>query len=191
MIFLSNIILDNLTEGQQKVYNICQEYPFLIPRDWEGNIDQEYDYSYISLAIPQGWATLFFQMCADLKKVLAEEGYLETFYFVDIKEKYNQLRCYAGHPTTHQILQVLHKYEYLSQFVCSKCGKPATKETTQGYIESFCDDCWKTQQKRYAVRNIEFNTQFEIMIFGRSTGYIKTIIDVSDEWRRYLESINQ
>jgi phage FluMu protein Com len=143
----------------------------------------------IDLEIPNGWGNLFIQMCDDLKEVLIKEGYLDTFYFIQIKEKYNQLRCYAGHPTTHQILQVLHKYEYLSQFVCSKCGKPAIKETTQGYIESFCDDCWKTQQKRYAVRDTEFNVQFEIMAFGRSTGHIKTIIDVSDEWNRYLKRL--
>jgi hypothetical protein len=182
---LSDIILDNLTEGQQKVYNICQEYPFLIPRDWEGNIDREYDYSYISLAIPQGWATLFFQMCADLKKVLVEEGYLDTFYFVDVKEKYNTLRCYPGHFETDKISQVLRKYEYLSQFICTRCGKPATKEITQGYIESLCDVCWESQRRRYDFRDIEFDTEFQISTFGISTGTITTVIDVSDEWNRY------
>jgi hypothetical protein len=100
---LSDIILDNLTEGQQKVYDICQEYPFLIPRDLEGKIDKTYDYSYISLGIPNGWSKLFFQMCADLKKVLIEEDCLETFYFVDVKEKYNTLRCYPGHFETDKI----------------------------------------------------------------------------------------
>lgn len=186
---MSNIDYNNLTEGQQKVYSICQEYPFLIPRDWEGNIDQDYNYSYISLGIPKGWSKLFFQMCADLKEVLIEEDCLETFYFVDIKEKYNQLRCYPGHFTTDKILQVLHKYEYLSQFVCTQCGKPAAKEITQGYIESLCDPCWKSQCRRYAFRDIEFDTQFKIMSFGRSTGTITIVIDVSDEWNRYLESI--
>lgn len=186
---MNNININNLTEGQQKVYDICQEYPFLIPRDLEGKIDKTYDYSYISLGIPKGWSKLFFQMCADLKEVLIEEDYLETFYFVDIKEKYNELRCYPGHPVTDKISQVLCKYEYLSQFVCVQCGKPATKEITQGYIESFCDDCWKDKSKHRAIRDIEFDAHFKISTFGRSTGTVTTVINVSDEWNRYLNRI--
>ena len=172
------------------VYNICQEYPFLIPRDLEGKIDETYDYDYISLGIPKGWTILFFQMCADLKEVLIEEDYLNTFYFIDIKEKYNQLRCYAGHPTTNKILQVLHKYEYLSEFVCTECGQPATMITTD-YIASICDDCWKDKCRHKKVTDIQFVPQFEIKSFGRNTGYVKTVIDVSDEWNRYLKSVEE
>ena len=186
---MNNIDINNLTEGQQKVYDICKEYPFLIPRDLEGKIDETYDYSYISLGIPNGWSKLFFQMCADLKKVLIEEDFLETFYFVDVKEKYNTLRCYPGHFETDKISQVLRKYEYLSQFVCSRCGKPATKEITQGYIESLCDTCWESQRRRYAFRDVEFDTKFTICTFGRNSGTVTTTIDCSDEWNRYLNNV--
>lgn len=167
-----------------------QKYPFLHIRDIDGTIDTHSKFPMMSLEIPDGWEMLFTQFCDDLKAVLIEEGCLDAFYFIQIKEKYNQLRCYAGHPTTNKILQVLHKYEYLSQFICSECGKPATKVTT-GYIASICEDCWKDKYRHHKVEDVEFNSQFEIMPLGRSTGHIKTIIDVSDEWNRYLKGIEE
>lgn len=167
---------------------IVEKYPFLHIRNIDGTIDINAKFPMINPEIPNGWYELFFQFCDDLKEVLIEEGYLDTFYFVQIKEKYNRLECYSGHFETDKISQVLRKYEYLSQFVCTECGSPATKVTT-GYIASICDDCWKDKYRHRKVEDIEFNTKFEIISFGRSTGTVKTIVDVSDEWNRYLESI--
>ena len=189
IIFLSNEMKDWIHDRIEEEKLIVEKYPFLQVRNIDGTIDSNAKFPMMDLEIPDGWYELFFQFCDDLKEVLIEEGYLDTFYFVQIKEKYNRLECYSGHFETDKISQVLHKYEYLSQFVCSECGKPATKETTQGYIESFCDDCWKLQRRRYAFRDIEFNTQFEIMTFGRKTGTVATVINVSNEWNRYLKRI--
>ena len=100
----------------------------------------------------------------------------------------NSLRCYPGHFVTNKILQILHKYEYLSQFVCTECGQPATM-VTAGYIASICDDCWKDKYRHNKITDIQFVPQFIIKSFGRNTEHVKTIVDVSDEWNRYLESI--
>ena len=183
-------ICDRIEEEKE----IVSKYPFLQVREIDGTIDTEAKFPMMSLEIPDGWYELFFQFCDDLKEVLIEEGYLDTFYFVQIKEKYNRLECYSGHFETDKISQVLRKYEYLSQFVCTQCGKPATIETVQGYIESFCDDCWQAQHRRCMARDIEFDTlfkisTFEISTFGRSTGTVTTVINVSDEWNRYLKRI--
>lgn len=180
---------DYMNDRIKKEKAIISEYPFLRIRDIDGSIDVKSKYLLIPLEIPTGWHKLFFQFCDDLKEVLIEDGYLDTFYFVQIKEKYNRLECYSGHFETDKISQVLRKYEYLSQFVCTRCGKPATKEITQGYIESLCDTCWESQRRHYACRDIEFDTQFKICRFGRNTGTVTTTIDVSDEWNRYLKSI--
>lgn len=188
---MSNEYKDWLQDKIEEEKEIVAKYPFLQVRNIDVTIDTYSKFPMMNLEIPDGWYKLFFQFCDDLKEVLIEEGYLDTFYFVQIKEKYNQLCCYAGHPITNKILHILHKYEYLSQFVCTQCGKHATKEITQGYIKSLCDTCWQAQHRRCMARDIEFNTQFEVTSFGRSTGTIKTIIDVSDEWNRYLESMEE
>ena len=187
--FLSNEYKDWEQDKIEEEREIVSKYPFLQIREIDGTIDTNAKFPMMSLEIPDGWYKLFFQFCDDLKEVLIEEGYLDTFYFVQIKEKYNRLECYPGHFVTDKISQVLRKYEYLSQFVCTRCGKVATIETVQGYIESFCNDCWQAQHRRCMARDIEFNTQFEIMTFGRSTGTVTTVIDVSDEWNRYLNTI--
>ena len=176
-----------MTEGQQKVYNICQNYPFLIPRDWEGNIDTEYDYSYISLGIPQGWAKLFFQMCDDLKAVLEKEGVINNFYFLDVKEKYNELTCFCSH-SSPEVDNVLRKYRYISRFICVQCGKPAVYETSKGYIESFCEDCWKNVRQHRSVNQLEFVNTFEMIQFSKGQ-HNSRVVDVFNEWNRYLESI--
>ena len=178
-------INDKIEEEKQYV----EKYPFLQVRNIDGTIDVNSKFPLMSLEIPDGWYELFFQMCDDLKEVLIEEGYLNTFYFVQIKEKYNRLECYPGHFETDKISQVLRKYEYLSQFVCTECGCPATKEITQGYIVSLCDSCLKKQTKHYATRDLEFDAEFQIYTFGRSAGTTTATINVSDEWDRYLKRI--
>ena len=183
------IDLNSLTEGQQKVYSICQEYPFLIPRDWDGNIDQEYDYSYISLSIPSGWSKLFFQMCKDIKPILEKENMLHNFYFLDIKEKYNELTCFSGNATP-EVEQVLRKYKYISRFICTQCGQPAAYETSRGYIESFCEDCWKNLKRHHTVHELVFVDTFETIQFSKGQ-HSNQIINVSDEWNRYLKSVNE
>lgn len=188
MNFLSNEYKDWEMDRIEEEKFIVAKYPFLQVRDIDGTIDTHSKFPMMSLEIPDGWHELFFQMCDDLKTVLIEEDYLDTFYFIQIKEKYNQLRCYPGHPTTDRILQVLRKYEYLSQFVCTECGKSATKEITTGYIASICDDCWKDKYRHHAVRDVEFDSEFQIHTFGRNVGNITTVTDVSDEWSRYLKN---
>lgn len=188
MIFLSNEYKDWERDKIEEEKTWVQKYPFLHIRDIDGTIDTHSKFPMMSLEIPDGWEMLFTQFCDDLKEVLIEEGCLDAFYFIQIKEKYNQLRCYAGHPTTKKILQVLDKYEYLSQFVCTSCGAPATKITT-GYIASICDDCWKDKFSHHKIEDIKFSTKFKNVHFGKNTGTIINIIDFTDEWNRYLKSI--
>ena len=189
MIFLSNEYKDWEKDKIEEEKEIVAKYPFLQVRNIDGTIDTYSKFPMMNLEIPDGWYKLFFQFCDDLKEVLIEEGYLDIFYFVQIKEKYNRLECYSGHFETDKISQVLRKYEYLSQFICTQCGKPATKEITQGYIESLCDTCWESRRRHYAFRDIEFDAQFKISTFGRNTGTVTTVINVSDEWNRYLKRI--
>lgn len=175
---------DYIEDGRQ----IVDKYPFLRVRNIDGSIDESAKFPMMDLEIPNGWDKLFVQMCDDLKEVLIEEGYLDTFYFIQIKEKYNRLVCYAGYTITDKILQVLNKYEYMSQFVCTGCGAPATKMTT-GYIASICDDCWKDKFKHHKIEDIKFSTKFNIISFGINVGTTITTVDFQDEWNRYLKGL--
>jgi hypothetical protein len=158
-------------------------------RDIIGEIDTKAKFPMMYPEIPDGWADLFAQFCEDLKKVLIEEGLLDTFYFIQIKEKYNRLICYpGGRPITDKISQVLRKYEFMSQYVCTECGKPASK-ITDGYWASICDDCWKDKYRQNKVIDIKFESDFQINTFGRKTGTVEVVINISDEWNRYLRRI--
>ena len=166
---------------------IVKKYPFLRVRDIDGTIDTSAHFPMIGLDIPNGWYQLFFQMCDDLKPVLEKEGMLNDFYFVQVKEKFNELRCYSGHWETSEIQDILRKYEYLSRFVCTVCGLP-TEYETQGYIASYCDKCLDKIKTIDRIVPIEFTDTFETVRYSKE-GNITTIHDISKEWERYKESL--
>lgn len=172
------------TKEQNKV--LCERYPFLIPRNvFTDEIDEDYDYSYIRGIgeLPSGWHKLFFQLCEDIRQPLIDADYLDKFRFSQVKEKYNTIRCYTfGAPET--VHDIIEKYEYISRFICQRCGKPATYETI-GWITSYCDDCIKDIDKKHA-KPIKFNPIFKIKRYDKN-GITIIERDVSDEWNRLYE----
>ena len=126
---------------RDKNYNLCQEYPFLIPRNvFTDEIITNYDYSFTYLdECPIGWQPIFLEMCKTIKPLLEELYLLNDFRLIQIKEKHGRLTIYhAGAP--ENIDNVIGYYENLSRRVCIKCGEPATKITV-GWIMPFCDKC--------------------------------------------------
>ena len=181
---------NDFSERQKKIYKICMEYPFLIPRDIDGNIDEEFDYRYLGLAdIPLGWRKLFIQMCSDIKPLLEKEGVLDDFYFLQVKEKYNELTCYSNGAASLEVEQIIQKYKYLSRFICTECGRPAAYETT-GYLASFCMDCWKDHVRHEKVNQLEFIPTYEVVGFKDGKSYSRTV-DVEDEWNRYVKGVTK
>lgn len=176
---------NDFSERQKKIYNICMEYPFLIPRDIEGNRYEEFDYEYIGLEIPVGWRKLFFQMCADIKPILEKEDAMDDFYFLQVKEKYNELVCYSNGATSLEVEEILQKYKYLSRYVCTKCGRPADYET-RGYLASYCMDCWKDRVRHETCGILKFEPTYEVVGFIDGKGYSRTV-NVEDEWNRYIK----
>ena len=162
---------------------LCERYPFLLPRNlWTDEVNEDYDYSYIRgiEELPIGWRKLFLQMCEDIRQPLIDADYLDKFRFSQIKEKYNRMCCYNFGAPEH-VYDIIMKYEYISQFICQRCGKPATYETT-GWYTSYCDECIEDVCKKHAVP-IEFNPVYRDERYQDSK---KTIIetDVSDIWNR-------
>ena len=124
---------------------LCKQYPFLIPRNvWTDKIPYGYNYSYTRYdEIPDGWRKAFGQfLLEELRDVLVKDDYLNKFRFTDIKEKYGQLCLYNfGAPV--DALNVIHKYEFLSKYVCYYCGSPeACIVNDYGWYLPVCRECW-------------------------------------------------
>lgn len=175
---------ENFSDEQKVVYNICMEYPFLIPRDIEGNRDEEFEYDYWTVEIPRGWYKLFFQMCTDLKLILEKEGTLDDFYFLQVKEKYNRLMCFPCEASI-EVQDVIDKYSVMARYVCTWCGRPATCET-QGYITSFCDDCCSRLSRQHKIKKIEFKPYYKVTSYANGE-HTEKIVSFEDEWNRYLK----
>jgi hypothetical protein len=175
---------DRIEEERQAV----SEYPFLRIRDIDGTPDIEAKFPMIGLEIPNGWYKLFFQMCEDIKPLLEEEGLLDDFYFIQVKEKYNYLRCYSNGKASKKVEDIIAKYEQMAPYICTLCGKPATRETT-GYIASFCDDCFKANFKHEKAEWLIFKPFFAVTTFGENGRSIQEI-SFEEEWNKYLKLWN-
>lgn len=126
---------------------LLQRYPFLRIRDWEGKVDDRSDYSWWD-AIPGGWRLTFGeQMMEELRVQLIKEGCLDTYYPIQVKEKWGALRWYDN-GASREVQAIIDKYEVLSAKICIFCGKPATR-MTMGWIVPVCNDCgdpsWRTE----------------------------------------------
>lgn len=176
---------------KEDIKKLVKEYPYLLPRNvWTGKVVEDYDYTWLNgfNSIPEGWQLMFLQMCEDIKQPLVDANCLEQFRFSQIKEKYNQLRCYHfGAP--QDVDRILYKYEVMARYVCTRCGEPATYET-QGYIESFCDDCWKDIARHEKGEWIKPEFEFKII---RCKDGKETVEKISfkEEWERYLKALKE
>lgn len=172
---------------KQKNKELVEKYPYLLPRNiWTGKVSENYDYDYIrgEHELPEGWFKLFLQMCEDIRQPLIDKDYLDKFRFSQIKEKYNRMECYNfGAP--EEVHNIIHKYSSMARYVCTNCGKPAYYET-QGYIASFCEDCWKDIATHEASEVIKFKPSFKILSY-KDGEHIEKEISFEDEWNRYLK----
>ena len=138
---MSNEYLDWMTDKIQEEKLIVEKYPFLQIRDIDGTVDVESKYPMIPLEIPNGWYNLFFQLCDDIKPILEKEGVLNDYYFIQVKEKYNLLRCYPS-KSIKEVDEILAEYENAARYICCECGASAVYEA-QDYLASYCENHWK------------------------------------------------
>ena len=180
---MSNEYLDWYNDLSES-HKICIEYPFLIPRYADGEIDEAYSDEHIPLEIPHGWYKLFFQLCSDIKPILEKEGVLYDFYFIQVKEKYNKLICYYNN-APKEVEDIISRYEIMASYICCECGKPAVFETT-GYIASYCDDCFKDYVRHAKGEWIRFEPQY-VQTTCKNGQKQDEIISFENEWNRYVK----
>lgn len=95
--------------------------------------------------------------------------------------------CYTfGAPEIIQ--KIILKYEHMSGYVCSKCGKPASIITVE-YILPFCKECAKNISPIIKTRSPQGTpTQANFAMFASDSTEIETY-DCSSEWERYCKRI--
>ena len=121
-------------------------------------------------------------MCEELRKQLVKEDRLETFRFTQIKEKYNRLECYHT-DCTEQTQRILDKYCQMAKYVCTVCGKPANWETN-GYIASFCEQCWKDLTRHFKSDPITLKTYFRLIQYRHGKKSYKKVSFLR-QWKTY------
>ena len=186
---MSNEYKDWEKDTIEEQTQVIEKYPFLRARDIDGTIDTKSKFPMIGLEVPDGWLKLFFQMCSDIKPLLEKEGVMDDFYFLQVKEKHGELTCYSNGVASLEVEQIIQKYKYLSRFICAYCGKPAIY-VTSGYILPFCEGCWKDNFRHDRCSKLEFISTYEITTFKKGQ-YHSHIIDVEDEWNRYLKGLEE
>ena len=137
---MSNEYNDWMIDKIQEERAIVEKYPFLHIRDIDGNIDTKSKFPMILLEIPDGWRRLFFSMCNEIRPILIKEGKLYDFYFIQVKEKYGDLRCYYCGDTPKEVEDIIHMYENVAYCFCIDCGNVAILRS-DGRREPFCKEC--------------------------------------------------
>lgn len=121
---------------------LCYIMPFLLPLLSNGQPPKEYNYEFTWLdEVPRGWRELFLEMCEEIQNVL-DYSYNEVddkFKFVQIKEKFGELRMYAD-GMNDEIYNIIEDCSKKSRLVCCECGAPAKWQTTD-WIRPYCDSC--------------------------------------------------
>lgn len=118
-------------------------------RDWDDNFDimpidpkdeANFETSILDVMEP-GWAKAFgMLMIEELAPFVEKAGLTKTWYAEQIKEKYAML-CYYHSGATDEINQIIHKYEYISEYICGHCGRPDVGQT-KGWYYPMCETCY-------------------------------------------------
>lgn len=99
-------------------------------------------------AMDGGWRKAFGkEMLKEIKTELKRAGMLRTYRIMQIKEKWGEL-CWYDSGGTHELFEIIQKYEGESYRTCICCGKPAQYRTT-GYVLPYCEDCMPKKDLEY------------------------------------------
>ena len=181
-------MLDDL--NRQEIKDLTDKYPFLLPYGKNGVLSEDYDYTDIfPIEIPVGWDMLFLQMCEDLRTALIEDDLIDEFRFHQVKEKFGEMVCYCN-INTHKIDAVLDKYCFMSKYVCSQCGKPATYKSV-GWTVPFCGKCSRLLRGNYKFMPISFQDYLYCTSNRYDIDECTVKISFNEEWNRYVNSITE
>lgn len=124
---------------------LLERYPFLKPRNvWTDELYEDEDWTLLD-EMPTGWRIAFGeQMCEEIREALIKADCLDEYRILNIKEKYGMLR-WDSNAAPQEVHDIVSKYERISERICIRCGRPATK-VTLGWISPYCD-CVDTDER--------------------------------------------
>jgi hypothetical protein len=183
---------------------LVERYPFLLPRNvFTDKVIPDYDYEFTEYDnIATGWRIAFGELLLeDLRETLVKTDYLDSFRFLQIKEKYGSLRLYTnGAP--EEVYDVLQKYEFISECICIKCGSPhACIVDDYGWYLPLCEECWNNsnkwrEEKGYKVKSYkeaangnlyELPDSYTITRYSHGL-YTDIVYDISDVSQKIREA---
>lgn len=107
-------------------------------------------------AMEKGWDKAFGkQYLQELKQQLIKDKMLYSFRITDIKEKWGRCNLYCA-KASHEVYNIIDKYENLSWDYCIKCGKPS-KYISKGWISPYCEDCIDKEHIDHYVDKEEYS----------------------------------
>lgn len=143
--------------------------------------------------LPTGWKELFWQCMEDIYEPLKKANLLDKFFFTQVKEKYGSMRLY-NNGATQEVLDIIAAYEYLSEYVCEQCGKPADLCSAWGWIEQYCEECANSDKIRPYLEKLKKIDEINLKPtrVRYTNGKEETIqLDFTDMWERYIKRINK
>ena len=140
---------------------LIERYPFLLPKDCNDNVNENYDYSYTELDfMPKGWRKAFGNMMMEeLRDELIKIDFLDGFRILQIKDKWGELRFYTNY-INDEIDCIIKKYTTISRNVCIRCGRPDTRMTGKSWYSPVCKECHEQEQQilqeKYGYKKIPY-----------------------------------
>lgn len=104
---------------------------------YDGYDDPQQSLLCFGFEISEGW----FNILKDLVIKLSQIDTEKKIRFVQVKEKFGQLRIYTGGYTTETIDDLIWKAEKLSSETCENCGKPSKNTNRNGWMSTVCVEC--------------------------------------------------
>lgn len=127
--------------------HLVKKYYWLEPRRWDGKRDKDYDYTYINWGWSDGWNKAFGNIyMKELSDAINEAGQ-KDFQILQVKSKFAQARLYCG-GTTRKVLDIIDKYELISEHICERCGCEAPMIQEGSWLMVYCPRCYKQYYRR-------------------------------------------
>jgi len=103
-----------------------------------------------------GWYDLIYSLCEAVERELQAipEYAQQSFYVVQVKEKFGGLRFYTTHNGSEEIQSLIIMAEAVSYRTCEECGMPGVLCTTNsdggyGWVKTLCPICSAESAKYY------------------------------------------
>lgn len=121
---------------------LCESFPTLF-KDRHG--DPKSTAMCWGIEFQKGWYELLYNLCTELVKIDKE------VYFVQLKEKFGQLRAYTSGVSSEnydKIHDLIEEAENKSATICEDCGKPGELRNDLSWIRTLCQDHYKEACKK-------------------------------------------